>query len=269
MLFLDTRPFTPDAAKDKEWNRGAYLVESLGHCGACHSNRNVFGAAAKSGGDLYNGWHPEGWYAPPLNKNSPAPTPWTVNALVNYLIDGWDKQHGIAAGPMLPIVNDLYNQSEDDVFAIGAYVSSLKGGELPKAEQDAKAADALKFAENVEWGNAAAPAIPNDAVMQAGAKVFEEQCAMICHKIGGKPALLALSTTVNAPDPNNLIKLVFWGIEPAPRGVLDRNMPARAIQISDEQMTALAQFVRARFSKQPAWTGVADAVKAIRAERKQ
>jgi mono/diheme cytochrome c family protein len=189
-----------------------------------------------------------------------------VNALANYLIDGWDKQHGIAAGPMLPIVNDLYNQSEDDVFAIAAYVMSLKGGELPKAEQDAKAAEALKFAESVEWGNPAAPPVPNDAVMQAGAKVFEAQCTN-CHKMGGKPAPLALSTTVNAPDPNNLVKVVLWGIDPAPRGVLDRNMPGRATQITDEQMTALTQFVRARFSKLPPWQQVPDTVRSVRAER--
>jgi hypothetical protein len=71
---------------------------------------------------------------------------------------------------------------------------------------------------------------------------------------------------VNAPDAANLIRIVYTGIELPPRGALDRRMPARAIQITDEQMTALAAFVRSRFSRLPAWQGVPDAVKHVRAE---
>jgi mono/diheme cytochrome c family protein len=263
-LFLDNRRFQPDTTKDEEWNRGAYLVEGLGHCGACHSSRNIFGAARR-GPDAYDGGYPEGWYAPPLNRNTPAPVPWTDNALVNYLIDGWDRQHGIAAGPMIPIVNDLYNQDEDDVFAIATYVMSLKGGALPQAEQEAKIAEARAFADRVEWGHPQNPPIPNDPVLQAGAQVYEREC-VTCHKTAGQPAPLGLSTVVNAPDPANLIRIVYSGIEAPPRGALDRRMPARALQISDEQMAALAAFVRSRFSRLPAWERVSEAVRDVRAE---
>ena len=267
LLFLDSRPFQPDPTKDKEWNRGAYLVEGLGHCGACHTSRNLFGAAQKNPAAAYDGGRPEGWYAPPLNQNALGPIPWTQNALANYLIDGWDRDHGIAGGPMIAIVNDLRNQSEDDVFAIAAYLLSLKGGPLPKAEQDAKTAAVRATAEPLEWGHVQSPAIPSDAVIQAGARVFESECTT-CHKAGGQPAPLALSTIVNAPDAANLIRIVFGGIEPPPRGSLDRRMPARAIQISDEQMMALAAFVRARFTKLPAWTEVDQAIKGVRADIK-
>jgi mono/diheme cytochrome c family protein len=261
-LFLDGRPFQPDPAKDEEWNRGAYLVEGLGHCGACHSSRNIFGAARK-GPDAYDGGYPEGWYAPPLNRNTPAPVPWTDNALVNYLIDGWDRQHGIAAGPMIPIVNDLYNQDEDDVFAMATYLMSIKGGALPQAEQEAKTAEARAFADRMEWGHPENPPLPSDATLQAGARVFEREC-VTCHKTAGQPTPLGLSTVVNAPDAANLVRIVYMGIEAPPRGALDRRMPARAIQISDQEMTALAVFVRARFSRLPAWQGVADAVRDAR-----
>ncbi len=262
-LFHEPGEFKPDASKDAEWNRGAYLVESLGHCGACHSTRNSFGAAAKSGPGAYAGGSAEGWYVPPLVAATPAPIPWTVKTLVNYLIDGWDGQHGIAAGPMTPVATDLADQKEDDVFAIANYLMSIKGGAKPAAEQDKLAADAVSAAEKLEWGHAQAPAVPNDPVMQKGARVFETQCAT-CHKAGGKPAPLALTTVVNAPDAGNVVMASFYGIQP-PRGVLDRSMPPRATQIADDEMVALATFIRARFSKKPAWTGVEASVRAARA----
>lgn len=262
MLFLAPGEFRPDATKDAEWNRGAYLVEGLGHCGACHTPRNSFGAAPKSGPEAFAGAHVEGWYAPPLNGNKPGPIPWTQKTLVNYLIDGWDGQHGIAAGPMTPVVNDLKDQSEDDVFAIAKYVMSLKGAPKPQAEQDKIVGEAGAFATRMEWGFPENPPIPADPVQQLGARVFERECAT-CHKSGGKPVPLALTAIVNAPDALNLIGVTFDGIKP-PRGVLDRSMPARASQISDEEMVALATFVRARFSAKPAWTGVAEAVRAVR-----
>ena len=262
LLFHEPAEIKPDPTKDAEWNRGAYLVEGLGHCGACHTRRNAFGAAAKTGPDAYAGGAAEGWFVPPLSAASPSPIPWTSKSLVNYLIDGWDGQHGVAAGPMTPVVNDLNDQSEDDVFAIANYVMSLKSGTKPAADQDKAATDAIAAAQKLEWGHAQAPAVPNDPVQQKGARVFEAQCAT-CHKAGGKPAPLALTTIVNAPDAANLVTVSFNGIKP-PRGVLDRSMPPRMTQISDDEMSALATFVRARFSKGPAWSGLDDVVRKAR-----
>jgi len=261
-LFHDSTPFKPDQSKDAEWNRGAYIVESLGHCGACHSPRNIFGAAAKTGPNAYGGGVAEGWYVPPLNASTPAPIPWTSKSMVNYLIDGWDGYHGIAAGPMTAVATDLYDQKEDDVFAIASYVMSLKGPQRPQAELDKIAADALAAAQKLEWGHPNAPAVPNDPVMQKGAKVFEAQCST-CHKQGGKPAPLGLATVVHAPDASNLVLASFYGIQP-PRGVLDRSMPPRASQISDDEMVELAAFIRARFTSKPAWTGLEATVKTAR-----
>jgi mono/diheme cytochrome c family protein len=72
LLFLDTAPFDPDPKQTAQWNRGAYLVRGLGHCGDCHTARNFFGAE-KSGGNTLTGSVSEGWQAPALNAVSPAP----------------------------------------------------------------------------------------------------------------------------------------------------------------------------------------------------
>lgn len=263
LLFLESGEFWTDPSKDEEWNRGAYLVEGLGHCGACHTPRDRFGAAPKSGPEAYGGSRVEGWYVPPLDAGAPGPIPWTQKSLVNYLIDGWDAAHGIAAGPMTPVVNDLSDQPEDDVFAIASYVMSLKGGPRPQPEQEALTAEATAFAGKLEWGHPESPPLPDVPLLRRGAGVFESQCAS-CHKAGGKPAPLALTTIVHAPDAENLIRVTFQGIQP-PRGVLDRSMPGRALQIGDDEMVALAAFVRARFSRQPAWAGVEEMVRKARA----
>lgn len=264
LLFLDSGAYQPDPSQDEEWNRGAYLVEGLGHCGACHSPRNIFGAV-KGGDAAYDGGYAEGWFAPPLDDQTPAPIPWTLYALVDYLIDGWHEDHGIAGGPMTPIVDDLYEQSEDDVFAIAAYLMSLKGGERPEEEQDALTAELRAAAERLEWGHPENPPIPDDPLIQEGARVFESQC-VTCHKSGGQPVPLALTTVVNATDPINFILVTLYGIQPAPLGVAGRSMPGRAMQITDEQLVALSAFVRARFTDKPAWEGLEEKVRAARTE---
>src|SRR5262249_33650105 len=138
---------------------------------------------------------------------------------------------------------------------------SFRGAPRPQAAQQAATAEAT--AAKLEWGHPEAPALPNDPLLQRGARVFESQCAT-CHKAGGKPVPLALTTIVNASDAANLMAVSLQGIQP-PRGSLDRSMPARAIQISDEEMVALAAFVRARFTQKPAWTGMEDLVRKVRA----
>src|ERR1700760_1776841 len=82
LLFLRRGSYQPDPSQSAEWNRGAYLVEGLAHCGACHTPRNGLGAerpnAAFAGGDVDN------WQAFAINAKSPAPIPWTTDALYSY-----------------------------------------------------------------------------------------------------------------------------------------------------------------------------------------
>ena len=143
--FLDTGEFDPDESRDEKWNRGAYLAEGLGHCGACHTPRNVFGALIEEA--AYDGADVEEWHAPALNTRSPAPIPWSQEQLVDYLFDGWEEEHGIAAGPMAPVVNHLYDQSEGDIFAIAAYLESRQRPQLTNAERET----VLAGARSLDW----------------------------------------------------------------------------------------------------------------------
>ena len=113
------------AAKSATWNRGAYLVEGLGHCGACHSPRNALGAE-KAEAYLAGGFA-EGWEAPPLTSLSQAPIPWSEDELFAYLRTGESRFHGVAAGPMAPVVKELAALPDDDIRAMAVYLGSFNG----------------------------------------------------------------------------------------------------------------------------------------------
>ena len=262
LLFLDSGRFEADASRDDEWNRGAYLAEGLGHCGACHTPRNAFGALEEAA--AYDGGDVEDWHAPALNARSPAPIPWSQEQLVDYLFDGWEEQHGIAAGPMAPVVNHLYDQSEDDVFAIAAYFASRQRPALSEAETKA----VLGRAGTLDWERDPAwqpEKTPNDPALRSGMEVFRDQCAD-CHRRGGRdaPVPLALTTTVNAPDPRNVIHIVFDGIRP-PRGALQRSMPEFGASITDADIVDLLKYIRWHFTDRPPWEDVVRHVAAKRA----
>ena len=240
-LFLDKAPFRPDPSKDTAWNEGGYLVEGLGHCAACHSPRNFLGARTTP---AYGGGSAEGWYAPPLNKDNLSQQPWTKLELVTYLMDGWHAKHGMAAGPMTPVVDALHKQNEIDVFAIAAYVETLRAGEKP-IDQAAVRSAALRL----EWGNPQAPPVPKE--FSDGAKVFEARCAQ-CHRSNGATVPLALLSSIHAPVSDSVVQVIRDGIRP-PTGALGRSMPAFGSQLSDADITALVKFLRARFSTQPPW----------------
>src|SRR5262249_8464606 len=75
LLFLRNAAFRIDNAQSAEWNRGAYLVEGLAHCGSCHTPRNVLGA--EQAGAQFSGGDVENWHAYAINAQSPSPVPWT------------------------------------------------------------------------------------------------------------------------------------------------------------------------------------------------
>jgi len=121
LLFLRAGPFRPDGNHDEAWNRGAYLVDGLGHCGACHTPRNFLGAE-KSNQDL-SGGESEGWTAYALNAESPAPVRWSADALVHYLTFGFEANHGAARGPMAAVADDLHS----DIRAMAIYLADRAG----------------------------------------------------------------------------------------------------------------------------------------------
>jgi len=136
LLFLRRGPYRADPAHDEAWNRGAYLVDGLGHCGDCHTPRNLFGAEQRD--RRFAGGAAEGWTAYALDAASPAPVPWTAEALTQYLGRGFAAQHGVPRGPMADIASDLRSVPADDIRAIAIYVAAQMGSHGPERTQIAQ-----------------------------------------------------------------------------------------------------------------------------------
>jgi mono/diheme cytochrome c family protein len=260
LLFLDQGRYEPDPAKSEEWNRGAYLAEGLGHCGACHTPRNALGAL--DGGQHFNGADVEGWHAPALNSASPSLVPWTADALVSYFLDGWDRDHGIAAGPMTPVVDHMSTLSEEDAYAIAEYVLSFQD----QTDVEARTEKARGFAEAQNFGSPETPANgptpSSDPAIAAGQATFTRICAN-CHRTGTNSAPLGALASINGPDPSNLIHVIMKGIVP-PQATTNRSMPAFGGALNDEEFGNLVAFMRDHFSEQPAWSNIANRVQEIR-----
>jgi mono/diheme cytochrome c family protein len=252
LLFLRRGLYQPDGTKSAEWNRGAYLVEGLAHCGACHTPRNGLGAerpdAQFAGGDVDN------WQAFALNKQSPAPIPWDADALDVYLRQGFHPDHGTARGPMAEVVSNLSSVNESDVRAIAVYMADMFGA--PSAD-DRKRGEAV-----LAQAKSPAPLTLDSNVNAAGAAIYAAACAT-CHESGRALPYggvnLALSTALSSPDPRNAVNIVLSGIRPV-EGERSPIMPGFAASMNDAQVAALLQFLRDRFSNQPPWSGVEKSV---------
>jgi mono/diheme cytochrome c family protein len=254
LLFLHGDTYRPDSTKSAEWNRGAYLVEGLAHCGACHTPRNALGAERASapfaGGDV------EDWHAYAINAQSPAPVPWDADALFAYLRDGWHPDHGVARGPMAQVVSNLSSARDSDIRAIATYMAGVFGAPTP---------DRKRRGEEVlaQVKSASAPAAKTGA---AGASIYAAACAS-CHETnrplpyGG--VNLALSTAISGPDARNAANIVLSGVR-AVEGERSPIMPGFAASMNDGQIAALLNYLRSRFSNQPAWTGVEKTVEEAR-----
>lgn len=262
LVNLDKARWQPDPDQDEEWNRGSYLVEGVAHCGSCHSPRGFMGAEL-AGSQAYGGGYSGFWHAPALNEASPAPAPWSELAFVDYMLDGWEGDHGIAGGPMTAVVDNLHDQSEDDVFAIARYLMTLRGEERPEDEIEARVEQIREEAERLEWGHPDAPGLPDDPHLRRGGELFQAHCSE-CHEYRSQQVPLAMTTTVNLDTPNNLLLVTMHGIR-APQGVPQRNMPARNGHIPDDgDLAALAGFIRDRFTDKPAWQGLEDTIRTLR-----
>jgi nicotinate dehydrogenase subunit B len=250
-LFHRTGTFQADATRSAIWNRGAYLVEGLGHCGACHSPRNALGAE-KANAYLAGGFA-EGWEAPPLTSLSQAPIPWSEDELFAYLRTGESRLHGVAAGPMAPVVKELAALPDQDIRAMAVYLGSFNENAIDRPAQDALAAR-LETA-TLSRAVAASP---------AGARLYEGACA-VCHAVGGAPLFgsrpsLALNSNLHSAVPDNLIQVILHGIASPVSSDLGY-MPGFKDSMSDGQLAELVSYLRQQFAPdKPAWTGVQAAV---------
>jgi nicotinate dehydrogenase subunit B len=249
-LFHDSATFAPIAAQSAAWNRGAYLVEGLGHCGACHSPRNALGAE-KAEAYLAGGFA-EGWEAPPLTSLSRAPIAWSEDELFAYLRTGESRFHGVAAGPMAPVVKELAALPDDDIRAMAVYLGSFNGAAIGKPEQEALAAKL-----ETSTGTRAVP-------VSAGARLYEGACA-VCHKVGGAPLFgsrpsLALNSNLHSATPDNLIQVILHGIG-APASSDLGYMPGFKDSFNNRQMAELVTYLRRQFAPdKPPWTDIDAAI---------
>jgi nicotinate dehydrogenase subunit B len=252
-LFLRPGPELAKPERSADWNRGAYLADSVGHCGACHSPRNVLGA--ERGGAAYlTGAMVDGWEAPALTSATHAPIAWTEDEIFAYLRTGYSAQHGVAAGPMAPVIKGLAALPDSDIRALAVYLASF----------------------NRPAGNEAADTAAREAVSLAlrdpgvDAGLFEGSCGA-CHHSGDGPVLfgvrpsLAVSSKLHSARPDNLIQIILNGVaEPASAKL--GYMPGFGATFDDGQIVRLATYLRARFAPdKPEWRDIDATLKRLRA----
>ena len=254
-LFHQAKPFQADATKSELWNRGAYLVEGLGHCSACHSPRNALGAEQQSA--YLAGGFSEGWEAPALTSLSQAPIAWSVDELYAYLRTGESRFHGVAAGPMAPVVKELSALPDQDIRAMAVYLGSFNDTTTDRAAQDALAA---------KLEAATSSGIP--ATSSVGARLYQGACA-VCHEVGGAPLFgsrpsLALNSNLHSAVPDNLIQVILHGITSPVSSDLGY-MPAFRDSLTDGQVAELASYLRRQFAPaRPGWADIHATVGRIR-----
>jgi mono/diheme cytochrome c family protein len=268
LLYFERGVFRADPAQTAQWNRGAYLVDGIGHCGACHTPRNRLGAEKKR--EYLAGGEVEDWHAPALNAASPAPVPWTTGQLYKYLRTGLDDLHAIAAGPMAPVVRNLESVSKEDVQAIATYIAASIG--TPSPDHRRKADEALTHARHDEAVGARIVRMEHagaagNRTLQSGAGIYAGSCAA-CHDVGrqassGSGLYLALGTAMTIPTSANLVRIVMEGIVP-PNGEPGRWMPGFADELTDEQIADLVTYIRAYFGRAPAWVDVNEEITKVR-----
>jgi nicotinate dehydrogenase subunit B len=254
-LFHRPDAFAADATKSVTWNRGAYLVEGLGHCSACHSPRNALGAEQTNA--YLAGGFAEGWEAPPLTSLSHAPVPWSEDELFAYLRSGESRFHGVAAGPMAPVVKELTALPDEDIRAMAVYLASFNGAAISKPDHDMLATRLESLT-----GTRAVSASP------VGARLYQGACA-VCHEVGGPPLFgsrpsLALNSNLHAATPDNLVQVILHGIASPVSSDLGY-MPGFKDSMTDGQIAELVAYLRWQFApEKPAWTGVQAAIHRIR-----
>lgn len=234
--FLSSDAHSYDSHRTSGWNRGAYLVEGIGHCGACHSPRNALGAQRAglelTGGDLLDEVRPgkyRHWSAVNLTSDKTGLARWSVEDIATYLKTG-ENGYAIVQGPMDEVVmNSTRYLSDSDARAIAEY---LKG--IPANTQGADSQ-------------------PSHEQLTAGERTYTVQCGT-CHLPTGSGdevlgVTLAGSAIVQAPEPSSLINVILYGPHvPPPPFVVDRTrMKSFGKRLSDEDVANLASYVRASF----------------------
>jgi mono/diheme cytochrome c family protein len=242
ILYFRPEPLRLDPQKSAEWNRGAYLSEALAHCAACHTPRNILGAESV-GHPYYGGRIENDWWAWPLHYSF-SPQRWTRDELARFL-RGNTTVHGRALGPMGPVVQSLAALPDADIEAIATYFGDLI--RPVSARPEALTAEVLARSRDRETG------APNDR----GRQLYYAACAG-CHDDGSSAPLatrmeLMLNSAIWYPRPNNFVLAVLDGVGNNPTDAPGPLMPPFRNVLSDEQIVAIADYLRRDRLRQTLW----------------
>lgn len=242
---VDAVAFDPKRYADRKVARGAYLVQSAGHCGSCHTPRGfaLQEQALEDGGKLYlsGGQVIDGWFAVNLRGNmADGLGRWSEQDIVDTLRSARNAHSAVVGAPMADVaVHSMQYMHDDDLHAIAAYLKTLP----------ATANDRSRFAPDDRTAKALQAGI-NDS---RGAEIYVDNCAA-CHRTDAQGyarvfPTIAGNPTVLADDPTTLVRLILGGSSlpstetaPSPLG-----MPGFAERLSDAEVAQLATFVRTSF----------------------
>ena len=253
LLFFDEGRYQADTSQSEEWNRGAYIAEGLGHCSACHSPRNQFGAEDES--RSWEGTVVNGWYAPALNASNRAPVDWTTDESYAYLRGGGSAFHGIAAGSMADVVHaGLAKAPDGDIRGLAVWLGDLSGAGDP-LQANRQAAMAIE--------NAQARLKPAK-IMDQGQRIFAYACASCHYNDPSSPQAtrpdMSLNSAVVAPDPVNLVRVTLHGVSQE-EGLPRIMMPGFADALSDQEIASLLTFLRKTHTDQPPWDNLEQTIR--------
>ncbi len=226
-LYFHRRGFKPDPAKSAAWNRGAYLVEGLGHCAACHTPKTFLGGDRTA--SALAGYAVQGWFAPDLTDEAHRGLgAWSIDDVVAYLATGHNR-FAAASGPMGQVVDDSTSHMRpDDLRAIASYLKESRAAEPAPPE----------------------PLAADDPRMRAGAAIYADLCSA-CHTPEGRgvPAMfpaLAGSAAVQSIDPLSTIRVILRGTRSVATAAAPTApaMPSFAGVLSDAEVAAVATFIR-------------------------
>ena len=248
-LYFEQGVYKPETAKNDEWNRGAYLVQGLGHCNACHTTRNPLGV---SQGNVLGGGQLMGsnWYAPSLTSlQEGSASDWPMNDIVQLLTTGLSSR-AVATGPMADVVSQsLQYLTPNDARAMATYLKSLP--------------------ESAPHSRGTAPELTDevDRQLRRGGEIYEKYC-QDCHGSFGQGApgiypALAGNRGVTLAAPINAIRSILNGgyapvTESSPRPY---GMPPFAQILPDEEIALVLSYIR------NAWGNRGSLVTAVQVDR--
>lgn len=232
-LYFRSGVYEPNPGQSTEWNRGAYLVQGLGHCAACHTSRDALGGTdAKA--DLAGGMLSMlGWHASSLTSDAQTGLgDWETRDISDFLKTGVSRR-GSALGPMAEVVSgSLQHLSDTDIQSMARYLKSV-----PKTGSAAKP-QSVRVSGDVE------------AILKQGAKLYEQHC-VDCHQAAGEgapPAYppLAGNRSLAASSPVNPIRIVLnGGYAPVTEGnPRPYGMPPFGSVLNDSEVAAVVSYIR-------------------------